>query len=159
MLLAVTQVAAEGEHDRLELAASDPSALKALGPGQSMAAKVVFKDGRRTSLKFAVAPPRPAVELIGRSLQLAEQASPIALRLNDPDGARDAVRAAFNMARLESRPVVLSAQFDMQEREVEIEGEYVSSKAMLAVEPRIAPDRSTSRRRRISRKSPSFDSK
>ena len=72
--------------------------------------------------------------------RFAEAAETGFVRVNSPDGARDAVRNAFNQARLESRPVILSAPFDMQELEYEAFGEYVPSTS-LGPEQRIEPDR------------------
>ena len=74
-----------GGADTLTLVASDTSAAGALKAGQSASAKVKLKDGRIVSLKTAVAPPRPRVTLIGKSLQPVASASPVAVHLTSAD--------------------------------------------------------------------------
>ena len=55
--------------DSLTLSVEGGQDAGALKLGQSAAAKVALKDGRTLNLKVAVQPPRPSVELIGKSVQ------------------------------------------------------------------------------------------
>lgn len=61
------------------------------------------------------------------------------VRVNTPDDADDAVRKAFYMARMESRPVMLSAPMDIQQKTFDDEDEpYKPSSALIpsrAVQP------------------------
>ncbi|HEX5115560.1 MAG TPA: thiamine pyrophosphate-binding protein [Pseudonocardiaceae bacterium] len=56
------------------------------------------------------------------------------LRVRTPDDADDVVRQAFYTARLESRPVMISAPMDVQQQTVD-DDEYTPSTALLTVDP------------------------
>jgi thiamine pyrophosphate-dependent acetolactate synthase large subunit-like protein len=61
------------------------------------------------------------------------------VRVATPDTADDAVRKAFYLARLESRPIMLSAPIDVQQREFEDDEPYRPSSTLVA--PRtVQPD-------------------
>jgi thiamine pyrophosphate-dependent acetolactate synthase large subunit-like protein len=53
------------------------------------------------------------------------------VRVATPDGADDAVRKAFYLARLESRPIMLSAPIDVQQKEFDDDEPYQPSTALL----------------------------
>jgi thiamine pyrophosphate-dependent acetolactate synthase large subunit-like protein len=53
------------------------------------------------------------------------------VRVRSPDTAYDAVRKAFYLARLESRPVLLSAPMDIQQQTMADDDDYVPSSAVL----------------------------
>jgi hypothetical protein len=55
--------------DELSMAAPDVRAAAALRQGEVVKAKVTLKDGRVIDLNASVAPPRPSVVLIGKSVQ------------------------------------------------------------------------------------------
>src|SRR2546428_6361130 len=57
------------------------------------------------------------------------------VRVLSPDTAYDAVRRAFYQARLESRPVLLSAPMDIQQKGMDDDEDYTPSSAMLPSEP------------------------
>lgn len=61
------------------------------------------------------------------------------VRVVSADTAQHAVQRAFYLARLESRPVVLSVPSDVQQRDHPGDEPYVPSTALLAVSP-VAPD-------------------
>ncbi len=53
------------------------------------------------------------------------------VRLNTPDGADDAVRKAFYLAKLESRPIMLSAPMDIQQKEFDDDEPYRPSSTLM----------------------------
>ena len=57
------------------------------------------------------------------------------VRVVSPDSAYDAVRKAFYQARVESRPVLLSAPMDIQQLEMDDDETYVPSSAVLSAQP------------------------
>ena len=57
------------------------------------------------------------------------------VRVLSPDQAYEAVRRAFYLAKLESRPILLSAPMDTQQLSMEDDEEYVPSSAVLPSEP------------------------
>lgn len=101
----------DGQVDRLALLPADPQAVRALAAGQEKTARLSLTDGRRIALKFTVAPPRPTVALIGKSVE--RPVSGGALRIALPQEAvvpHDArltfsVRATGNM-RFDGRETV-----------------------------------------------------
>ena len=61
------------------------------------------------------------------------------VRVATPDGADDAVRKAFYLAKLESRPIMLSAPMDVQQKEFDDDEPYKPSSTLVA--PRkVQPD-------------------
>jgi thiamine pyrophosphate-dependent acetolactate synthase large subunit-like protein len=61
------------------------------------------------------------------------------VRVLSADQAFDAVRRAFYLARMESRPILLSAPMDTQQLNMEDDEEYVPSSAVLPADP-VAPN-------------------
>ena len=53
------------------------------------------------------------------------------VRVNTPDHADDAVRKAFYLAKLESRPIMLSAPMDIQQKEFDDDEPYKPSSTLL----------------------------
>jgi len=58
-----------GDHDGLSLAAANPEAARRLAAGDVILAKVALKSGRTLKLRVTVAPARPGVEMISRTVQ------------------------------------------------------------------------------------------
>ncbi len=73
------------EKDELQMDALSADATTALHPDKPLVARVTLKDGRTLELQTAVAPPRPKVKLISKTLQTAQDPSPSAIRLISPD--------------------------------------------------------------------------
>ncbi len=57
------------------------------------------------------------------------------VRVATPDGVDDAVRKAFYLARLESRPIMLSAPMDIQQMEFDDDEPYRPSTTLLTSRP------------------------
>ncbi len=71
------------------------------------------------------------------------------VRLVSPDGADDAVRKAFYLAKVESRPVMLSAPMDIQQKTFEDDDEPYKPSSTLFTPGAVHPDtRSAGARRR-----------
>jgi len=58
-----------GDHDELALTAANPEAARRLAAGQVILAKVALKTGKTLKLRVTVAPARPGVELISKTVQ------------------------------------------------------------------------------------------
>jgi len=71
--------------DELILTASDTEAVAKLQAGKPMKAKATLKDGRTEKLNVSVAPPRPSVVLIDKSVQPATAGPPSTIELTDKD--------------------------------------------------------------------------
>ena len=61
------------------------------------------------------------------------------VRVNTPDAADDAVRKAFYLARLESRPIMLSAPMDIQQKDFDDDEPYRPSSTLMPVRS-VRPD-------------------
>lgn len=72
------------EKDELQMEAPNAEATTALHPDKQLVARVTLKDGRTLELQTAVAPPRPKVKLISKSLLNQDPASS-PIRLISPD--------------------------------------------------------------------------
>lgn len=82
----------------LKLAASEPpAALTNLQPGEGLKAKVVLRDGRTYSVDVAVAAPRPRVELVGKSVQLAANTSAANIELASEDQLPQDAQLVFSV--------------------------------------------------------------
>lgn len=69
-----------GEHDEMTLNAVNPDTAHKLSPGDVVLARVTLKSGKTLRLRVTVAPSRPGVELISKTVQPgAIQASPVQL--------------------------------------------------------------------------------
>ncbi len=73
------------DKDELQLAVPSGEVMKGLHPGKKLMAKVLLKDGRVLELQTAVAPPRPKVKLLSKSLHLPQESVPSAIRLAGAD--------------------------------------------------------------------------
>ncbi len=72
------------EKDELQMEAPSADATNAMHPDKPLVARVTLKDGRTLELQTAVAPPRPKVKLLSKSL-IGQEAAPSAIRLMSPD--------------------------------------------------------------------------
>ena len=72
-----------GGKDELRLSASNAAAATALQVSQKLVAHVALKDGRVLDLDTVVAPPRPRVTLLSKSVQSGP--TPSVIRLGNPD--------------------------------------------------------------------------
>lgn len=70
--------------DELRMVAQDAEAVVALKPEHSVAAKVTLKDGRVYPVSAVVDTPRPAVALIGKSVQPSLSGAKSNIQLTDP---------------------------------------------------------------------------
>ncbi|HEX4712979.1 hypothetical protein [Phenylobacterium sp.] len=86
-----------GGADGLSLATVDAKGAAALKAGQSFTAKIVFVDGRSASLKARIAPPRPKVTLIDKSVRLGPQSGPIAIELTDSNEIPSSAQLTFSV--------------------------------------------------------------
>ncbi len=82
----------EGDADRLELQSEMPEKAAALTQGQNGKAQILLKDGRKASLPYMIASPRPALSILGKSI--ADKATPsgLPIRLANPDLLPDSAR-------------------------------------------------------------------
>jgi hypothetical protein len=71
--------------DELTLTAGDAAAVARLQAGKSASAKATLKDGRVEKLKVSIAPARPRVELIDKSVQPGASTAPGAMELTSKD--------------------------------------------------------------------------
>jgi thiamine pyrophosphate-dependent acetolactate synthase large subunit-like protein len=105
-----------------------------------------------TALVTAVRAHSPLVAFVGESpttdeeytqrfdqSRFAEACEAGFVRVLSPDQAFDAVRRAFYLAQMESRPILLSAPMDTQQLNMEDDEEYVPSSAVLPSDP-VAPN-------------------
>jgi hypothetical protein len=83
--------------DELGLSAPDVQSLAKLRPGQTVTAKVALKDGRTSSLKTQVLPPRPGAILIAKSVQYGANAAPSAIQLTDPNELPQNAQLTFSV--------------------------------------------------------------
>ena len=122
------------------------------GPGVTQLATALVTAARAQSplVAFVGEAPTTDEDYVQRFDQsrFAEACEAGFVRVLSPDTAYDAVRKAFYLARLESRPVMLCAPMDMQQKDMDDDEEYVPSSAFF---PRSAsqphPDSIAARRR------------
>ena len=62
------------------------------------------------------------------------------MRVLSPETAYDAVRKAFYLAKLESRPIMLSAPMDTQQKTMDDDEEYVHVVGDSGRQPRFTPN-------------------
>jgi len=86
--------------DELRLETSNVEDAAALKEGQEVSAKVTFADGRVLSLKTHVAPPRPRVALIDKSVELNSPSGQIAIQLTDSSEIPRSSRLTFSVRAL-----------------------------------------------------------
>ncbi|HEX3363509.1 hypothetical protein, partial [Phenylobacterium sp.] len=90
----------QGGADDLRLETTDAKGVAALKQGQTLAAKVTFADGRVVGLKTRIAPPRPQVALIDKSIALEPQGGQIAIQLTDSSEIPPSARLTFSVRAL-----------------------------------------------------------
>lgn len=71
--------------DELSMLAKDRQETAVLKAGDIVKVKVMLRDGRALSLTASVAPPRPSVTLIGKSVQSSPAGSGSSIQMVDPD--------------------------------------------------------------------------
>jgi len=105
------------------------------GPGVTQLATALVTAARAQSglVAFVGESPTDDEEYIQRFDQsrFAEACEAGFVRVLSPDTAYDAVRKAFYRAKLESRPILLSAPMDTQQKTMDDDEEYVPSSAIL----------------------------
>jgi len=103
------------------------------GPGVTQLATALVTAARASSplVAFVGESPTADEEYIQRFDQsrFAEACETGFVRVLSPDTAYDAVRKAFYLAKLQSRPIMLSAPMDIQQMSMDDEEEYVPSSA------------------------------
>jgi hypothetical protein len=83
--------------DELSLTATDPKAAGALKQGETVTAKVTLKDGRWLDLETAIAPPRPSVTLLGKSIQPSASDTASRIQLADQDELSQDAQLTFSI--------------------------------------------------------------
>jgi hypothetical protein len=86
-----------GGGDELTLITADAASAGKLAAGRAGLAKVELKDGQTLSLKAVVAPPRPEVALIGKSVHPAATTGSVAIKLTDPSELPQNAVLAFSL--------------------------------------------------------------
>jgi hypothetical protein len=86
-----------GGGDELRLDAADPPALGKLTTGRAAVAKVTLKDRRTVVLKLTVAPPRPQVALIDKSISTPVPSGRLAIHLADADELPQDAQLTFSI--------------------------------------------------------------
>ncbi len=108
------------------------------GPGVTQLATALVTAARAQSplVAFVGESPTTDEEYIQRFDQsrFAEACEAGFVRVLSPETAFDSVRKAFYRARLESRPILLSAPMDTQQKTMDDDEEYMPSSAVLHVE-------------------------
>jgi hypothetical protein len=89
--------------DELSMLAKDSQATATLKPGDTVKAKVTLRDGRVLSLTASVAPPRPSVTLIGKSVQSLHTGSDSGVEIADSDALPQQSTLTFSV-RAQSPP-------------------------------------------------------
>ena len=109
------------------------------GPGVTQLATALVTAARAQSalVAFVGESPSDDEEYIQRFDQsrFAEACEAGFVRVLSPATAYDAVRRAFYQAKLESRPVMLSAPMDTQQKNMEDDEEYLPSASLLGQDP------------------------
>jgi len=113
------------------------------GPGVTQLATALVTAARAQSalVAFVGESPTNDEEYIQRFDQsrFAEACESGFVRILSPETAYDTVRRAFYLAKLESRPIMLSAPMDTQQKTMDDDEEYVTSSAILGAN-RIQPN-------------------
>jgi hypothetical protein len=87
--------------DRLAMSTT-MAAVGMLQPGQVRQARVILLDGRSVEIGGSVAAPRPAVALVGKTVERIGPSDPISIRLNGPDLFTQNDRLTFALQALGS---------------------------------------------------------
>src|SRR5260370_28004504 len=116
------------------------------GPGvtQLATALVTASRGQSPLVAFVGESPTADEDYIQRFDQsrFAEACEAGFVRVLSPDTALDAVRKAFYLAKLESRPILLSAPMDTQQKTIDDDEDYLPSKSLIS-QDRIQPNTQT----------------
>jgi hypothetical protein len=83
--------------DELSMVAKDSQATAALKSGDTFKAKVTLRDGRVLSLTATVAPSRPSVTLIGKSVRASPDGSGSNIQMTDPDALPQESKLTFSV--------------------------------------------------------------
>jgi hypothetical protein len=81
--------------DSLELVAQNAVAIADLKPAANLSAKVTLEDGRVLPVPATVAPPRPKLTLVSKSLQPTSASTPSPIRIGNPDELPQDARLSF----------------------------------------------------------------
>jgi hypothetical protein len=85
----------ENQQDELSVVSTPHPGDAALKPGQNIALEVTLKDGRVLNLASTVAPPRPQVSVLSKSVQYDQTAALSTVTLGDPDELPQEARLNF----------------------------------------------------------------
>src|SRR5438309_10206676 len=109
------------------------------GPGVTQLATALVTAARAQSqlVAFVGEAPTTDEDYIQRfdQARFAEACEAGFVRVLSPDTAYDAVRKAFYLAKLESRPILLSAPMDIQQKTMDDDEEYQPSSTLLPPQP------------------------
>jgi hypothetical protein len=83
------------QHDELMVVCEDPAASALLQPGESIPLRVTLKDGRVLDLESTVAPRRPSVSVISKSIQYDNTGPGSLVRLGDSEELPQEARLNF----------------------------------------------------------------
>jgi hypothetical protein len=90
-----TALSRANQQDELTLVSEDPAASSLLQPDETVLLHITLKDGRVLDLKSTVAPRRPSVNVISKSVQYDETAPPSVVRLGDAEELPQEARLNF----------------------------------------------------------------
>jgi hypothetical protein len=127
------------DDDGLQMTAADAAAVAKFQPDQRLHAVVKLKDGRTVGLNLVVAPPRPSVSLIGKSLQPSPAEQPLKVELKDPDVLPHdgrltfSIRAEGGFAFTGTETVEVEAGPEASARLTEANGGFVLQNAQIAL--------------------------
>ena len=114
------------------------------GPGVTQLATALVTASRASSplVLFAGESPTTDDEYVQRfdQARFAAACETGFVRFSTPDGADDAVRKAFYLAKLESRPIMLSAPMDIQQKAFEDDDEPYKTSSTLFTPGAVHPD-------------------
>ena len=86
-----------GDHDELLLTTTNPEAARRLAAGEVILAKVALKSGKTLKLRMTVAPARPGVELISKTVQPGAVQAQGAIQLVNPDEIQRGDKLVFSL--------------------------------------------------------------
>ena len=95
LLFKPSSLSRANQHDELTLTSEDPVASALLQPDQAISLQVTLKDGRVLDLKSTVAPRRPNVSVMSKSVQYDDAVPPSLVRLGDPEELPQEARLNF----------------------------------------------------------------
>jgi hypothetical protein len=85
MRLTPLELTSKDGQDRLTLQTDDLAAICKLAPGRRAVGEAILRDGRKVTVQFQVAPPRPEAALISKSLTFGRSRRSVRIDLTDPD--------------------------------------------------------------------------